>query len=171
MADLLKFGALDLATQFGWTWGDGSRQPSFGHVQLPKAHGEEYGRLFNAYRAWLRGMIAMDRPDWIYFERAMTNEHEGQSAAIILIGLTAMTLEICYERKIPWKHITAKSVRKHFCGHGGVKKEEVGFYCRQRGYEVSNHNAADSIALWHYAIENHHKALPRFELFPEGRAA
>ena len=32
MADLLKFGSLDLATQFGWTWGDGSRQPSFGHV-------------------------------------------------------------------------------------------------------------------------------------------
>jgi Holliday junction resolvasome RuvABC endonuclease subunit len=168
---MAKFLALDLATRTGWALRSAGGALQFGFEQLPPAHGEDYGRLFNAYRGWLRGMIAIDRPDWIYFERAMTNEHEGQSAAIILIGLAAMTLEIAYERKVPWKHIPVSTVRKHFCGSGKAKKEDVGYRCRQLGYEVSDHNAADAIALLDYAEHKHEMAMPRVELFPEGRAA
>lgn len=169
---MTKFLALDLATRTGWALRSArTGEVQFGFEQLPPAGGEDYGRLFNSYRGWLRGMIAVDRPEWIYFERAMTNEHEGQSAAMILIGLAAMTLEIAYERKIPWKHIPASTVRKHFCGSGKAKKPDVGYRCRQLGHEVSDHNAADAIALLDYAEHKHGLALPRFELFPEGRAA
>lgn len=165
-----KLLCIDHGSRFGWTFvaADGSMR--HGAESLPPAHGEDYGRLFNRWREWLRGMIAIDRPDVIWFERALVGEHSSQSAAIILIGMMAHTVEIAASKGIPWKHIGVSTIRKHFCGDGRAKKSDVGYHCRKLGIEVSDPNEADALALAHYAVA-HPTARSMPLLFPGTGAA
>lgn len=143
---------LDLATRVGWAVGCmGSDTVGFGAYQLPSADAGEFGRQFHAFDMWLSDMITTHDPSHIVMEAVLADRAPGQNAARTLLGLGAITELVAYRREVDVMEVHVSTVRKHFCGSGHAKKDDVGFQCRERGWMVADHNAADALAVLSYA--------------------
>jgi Holliday junction resolvasome RuvABC endonuclease subunit len=140
--------ALDLSKSTGWCSGRDLDDPVFGVLELPRGAEVTEGRAFNEYRKWLTGMVTIDRPTHIAFESPMLGGDVPFTAAYLLIGLAAITEQVAEEYGIDCSQAAVSSVRLFFCGDGRAKKDDVGFKCRQLGWPITNHNAADAAALY-----------------------
>jgi hypothetical protein len=143
--------ALDHGTNLGWSLGRGSSTPRWGSHRLPSPDGDAFGRVWRAYGDWLSDMITVHAPTLIVKEAPLINEHMGQQAARMLMGLDTLAEYITELRDVEVMDVHVATVRKHFCGSGHAKKDDVGFECRQRGWMVADHNAADALAVLSFA--------------------
>src|SRR5690606_35025400 len=119
----------------------GWEKPTWGVFELPRGDHVTEGRVFNEQRKWLSGMMDILRPDLVIFESPMLAGNVPITAAYLLIGMAAITEELCSDRGIDVAQAAVSTVRKHFVGHGRAKKDDVGWKCRQLGWQVSDHNA------------------------------
>lgn len=164
MADKIVL-ALDHGTNVGWAIGRGWSTPVWGSHRLPSPDGDYCGRTWRAYGDWLSDMITVHSPDVIVKEAPLAAQHKGAQAATILMKLDGICEYILELREVEAMDVHVGSVRLHFCGSGHAKKEDVGTECRQRGWMVADHNAADALAALDFA--RHALQLPR----PEGARA
>lgn len=174
----MRILALDIATNTGWAFADGEAAPRFGVVNLPKT-GEDLGRYGFAFHMWLADAITKLAPQLIVYEAPIL---AGLSTNITtlrkLYGLGMMAETVAHAREVPCKEENLGKIRTHFLGRGRVPrksddiKRAVVAECQRRGWAVTDHNAADALALLDLAraltIEGWAiKSAPLFE----GRAA
>lgn len=150
--------ALDLSKSTGWAFARGWSTPSFGVKEFPRNRGDyevPLGTVLRLFREWLLDMIALHRPDKLLYEAPIISGGGDLYKHMVLLGMAAMTECVCDEAGIDCYQESSATIRKHFIGVGRGKsadlKDAVGYRCRQLGWQVSDHNAADALAALAYA--------------------
>lgn len=153
----MRLLALDLATRLGFAYGDSARgNPVAGWHQLPRT-GDDIGAYAAAYHDWLRGMVAEAQPEMITFEEPIPTQagRTTQTTAIKLTGLCWHTEFFAKMKNIRCTQVHGNTWKKALTGSGKANKRmnpyPVLTACRQRGWDVTDDNAADACGVWYYA--------------------
>ncbi|HVI92302.1 MAG TPA: hypothetical protein VM659_28690 [Dongiaceae bacterium] len=137
----------DLSKSVGWAFAEDRLSPRFGCKEFPRGQYATTGQVFHKFRCWLVDEFIKWDPTDVAFEAPMFAGNAGE-VAYLLIGMAAITEELCNERGVPCYQQTPDEIRKHLLGfaRGNDIKGHVGFKLRQLGYDVVDHNAADALA-------------------------
>jgi hypothetical protein len=147
--------ALDLATVLGYAHGRPSGEPTWG---THKIAGHEAPSKRIAYRGWLSRMLKEVRPELVVFEQPPSIRWAGgktnANTILLLNALAQATEEWCLAQGVPCREVRAAQWKKAMCGSAKVTKRPYGPIesCRQRGWSVTDHNAADAIGIWLFAV-------------------
>lgn len=144
--------ALDLATFLGWASGPLCAAPDFGSHMLPST-GDDTGKFISAYDDWLNFKLDAILYDLVIFEAPSVFMKTTPVTIEKLVGLVTHTQLVCYRRGIRRRSANASQVKKHFTGKGNAKKDETVARARALGFRVTDDNAADAVAVWHWALE------------------
>ena len=154
--------ALDLATRAGWAFGAGDGRPfRFGTWVLPSGArdpAETWAGLMEA----LTDIFAVMQPTDVVIEAPLLAQasNSSQNTAVLLMGLASTARLFCYWRDIQPVLSRPGDVRKALCGNYYAKKPEIVSWCRARGYDVVDDNAADALLLLHHIIRPTASAWP-----------
>lgn len=140
-----KVLALDLGTTTGWAIRDECGL-DFGFENFSLKRGEGGGMRFLRFKHWLEQLLDdSDLPDVVFYELVMA--HKGADAAHIYGGLQAVLTTWCEENKVPYLGIGVGTVKKFWTGKGNANKEKMIAQAQQRGFDVTDDNEADAIAV------------------------
>ena len=159
---------LDIASAVGWAAGHIGTRPVFGSIRF--GDGAPPGQIFDDFDVWLWDKIDELQPEFIYRESAFISPKTNARTVQILYGLQALVLRACYRQKIVPRSATPMQAYEFFVGgklpskaipgetksqlkarRRNAKKTSTVFACKGRGFAVQDDNAADAVALWHYA--------------------
>jgi hypothetical protein len=144
--------SLDLAIRTGWCFGTAGSKPRWGAFSLGEVVDNDFGRIYAKLFQWLGDFVALEKPDRLVFEAPLPGPRQSSAnAARILLGAATVTELVCQLNSIGCREVAVSTVRKHFCGNGNAKKADVMEACARRGWQVTDHNAADACALWDFA--------------------
>jgi len=145
--------ALDLASRAGWAYGATSdRATGWGVWDLGSAAKVGHGAAYAVLADWLGDAFRLHRPSLVVMEAPLPPGGQTHAnTARLLLGYGAVVELLCYRWSIPLREQGAATVRKRVMGTARVEKPDIVRWCQARGYEVTDHNAADAIALWHFA--------------------
>ena len=162
----MKTLALDTATRTGWAFADSETypllmplqanvdeppQPQSGVVEFRAgADPEALGQYFFSFSSWLEKMCANFEIECLVFEQPFAGPKTHQATTRKLFGMAAeverrahILMAPCFQSLIP-------DIRKHFLGFTGARetmKNAVIDACRYRGWEVTDDNEADALAV------------------------
>lgn len=108
---------------------------------------------------WLRELVGVTGARAMAFEaplvRAGGNEFAGapsnRHSVILTVGLAFAAQVVASERGMVVHGVTVQDARKHFVGNRYAKKADVIARCQQLGWGITQHDAADSAAVWDWA--------------------
>lgn len=152
--------ALDSATTCGWAAGEPGGAPVWGSR---KFEGKATGQVIGMFRHWLNHLCYEHHPTLICFEspyvpRGASKIPMNPLTLRRLLGMAAMTEAVAWELRIRCNEATTLDVARFFIGTQRLKRDEKKLrtieMCRRYGWDVSNDNEADALALWHYAESN-----------------
>lgn len=144
---------LDLASVSGWAYGHASarltRPDAFGAWNLGK--GASAAR-WAALADQLGDTISMFQPSLVVFEAPLPPQAQTQAnIARLLWGLCTVAELICYRRSIECREQSAVQPRKQLIGKARPDKDQIVQWCRSRGLDITDHNAADAVVLWYFS--------------------
>lgn len=148
--------SLDLGTKFGWaTYKDG--EITSGNYDLsskPKVGRFEGGGIkFLRFERELERLIISSGPiDLISFEAVHRHVQGAVAAAHAYGGFLAILTKFCEQRDIPYEGYGVKEVKKSFTGNGAAKKGLVIQKANEFGFNVTDDNEADAIAVLHHTM-------------------
>lgn len=169
--------ALDLASTSGWAVGEPGMLLAHGSIRFA-AKGASHEAIFaNAYD-WMADKIAIYAPNLIVWEAPLsTSFKRGQTTTdvtTVLFGLPAVIGCCAFQRGIyDIRKAETRAVRLHFIGQNPkrqVAKPMVMRQCRAHGWDVTDDNEADALAIWSYqsSILNPSLAVRPTPLFMRG---
>lgn len=138
---------LDIAkAATGWAaWSPGT-PPEYGTERFGRY--SDLGAMLCAYSAWLGDLLRARGVQTVVFEAPYVRH---PNTAEALYNLTGTTEQVCKMRSIACYSEHVGTVRKHFIGNGGLRRDRakarVIEECRARGWEPPDDNAADALAL------------------------
>lgn len=143
--------ALDLAGTVGWAYGPVSAPaPVFGCWKLPKIGGE--GARYAGFENVLIEAMTRMQPGRMVLEAPLPLMAQSQAkVAQQQYTLRGLAYAEAYRAGIAISEVSADLVRHDLLGRSrfnGEAKKEVLHYCRQRGWVVPDHNAADACMVW-----------------------
>ena len=143
--------ALDLGTSMGWALRLGTDTHS-GTVSFRPSRYDGGGMRYLRFRSWL-DQLAVEHmlPEAVYFEEV--RRHAATDAAHVFGGLLATLTAWCEERCIPYQGVPVGTWKRHACGKGNASKDDVVAAIRERGFNPTDDNEADAIAILLWAIE------------------
>lgn len=153
--------ALDIATETGWCVGKPSAEPTFGFYRT--RDGGLPNKLID-FGNWLRQVIAQHQPELVAFEEPPNptwgagRGKKGTNATTILMlnALCTKAEEICAEQRLTCRSVSAGKWKKNMVGTSrfgkSVRPYPATESCAQRGWLVTNHNTADAVGVWLYAV-------------------
>lgn len=155
-ADAASFLALDLGTHTGWafypTTGvimSGSWDLSLDHRD-PRYLGHP-GLRYDRLRYWLDEFWKLEPPNLeVLYEQV--HRHAGAQAAHVYGGLLAHLQVWCMKRGIVAIPVGVGQIKKFWTGRGNATKDDMIAEARARGFDPSDDNEADALALMHYRI-------------------
>lgn len=149
--------ALDLATNTGWASRREAGVVSFGSFRLPKT-GDDVGEYLSVFHHWLIDIVACFDTEAlaVVFEAPILPKTTGIKVVRKLQGLAAHTEFVCNQLAVSrCMEVNNMSVRKHFIGSGGYKRDEAKrltvMQCTERGFKPQNDDEADALACLDYA--------------------
>jgi len=92
--------------------------------------------------------------DAVYFEEV--RRHAGVTAAHVYGGFLAVLSAYCEQHNIPYAGVPVGTIKRHWTGKGNASKADMIAAARARGYEPSDDNQADALALLDYAVVTWH---------------
>ncbi len=157
--------ALDTSTVTGWAAGRPGETPTWGERSFAGRGGN--GEVIGKFRHWVNQCCYELKPTLVVFE-APYIPRPGRGPkfggpppmnALTLRRLLALVGEVeavCWELRIRCVEATAPEISKFFLGNarqGGrdAKKAATIKMCGLYGWHTVSDNAADALALWHYA--------------------
>jgi Holliday junction resolvasome RuvABC endonuclease subunit len=138
--------ALDLGTTTGFCLGSQPGCLISGTWNLKPGRYDGGGMRFVKFRARLQEIHDSSPVGAVYFEEV--RRHAGTDAAHVYGGLMAVLQEWCEGHKIPYAGVPVGSIKKHATGKGNAGKPEMIAAMRELGFEPTDDNQADAIALW-----------------------
>jgi hypothetical protein len=144
--------ALDLGTTTGWALRASSGPINSGTVSFRPSRYDGGGVRYLRFRAWL-DQLADDAGhiEAIHYEEV--RRHIGTDAAHVFGGLLATLTSWAEERAIPYQGVPVGTWKRSVCRKGNAKKDDVIAAIRARGFNPSDDNEADAIAILLWAIE------------------
>lgn len=142
--------ALDLGTTTGFAWSAAKGSIVSGTWNLRPAKYEGGGMRFLRFRGELNLMHASAPIDQVVFEAV--RRHIGTDAAHVYGGLMGELSSWCEERKIPYEGVAVGTIKLFWTGKGNAPKEMMIAEARKRGYEPTDDNEADAIAILHWKL-------------------
>ena len=159
--------ALDLASVTGFAYGElpdslptildvasGVRIPQVLHGTFRSGTAASSdGKFFSNFFNWLEDQIIFHNPRLVIFEAPILrgNKTAAQTARR-LMGLATITDLVAHRRGVPLvREADLQTIKKHFAGHGHADKGAMIRRCHELGWVPEDDNAADAIALWHFA--------------------
>lgn len=144
--------SLDIATLTGWAVGPVGAEIPISGCQRITHPGADLAVTFHKFDHWLADLITVHDPSLIVFEAPVPRQNvHGFQTARKLLGLAAVCELVAYQREVECREAAVQTVRKHFCGNGRADKQDVIARCVARGWNVTDDNEADALALWDYA--------------------
>lgn len=140
-----KILALDLGTKTGWAI-KSQNQITSGTIEFKPSRFEGGGMRYLRFQKWLEEINQLTNGiNQVYFEEV--RRHLGVDAAHAYGGFLAYLTGWCEEKKIPYLGIPVKAIKKHITGNGNSKKELVKQAVKNLGFDPSDDNEADALAL------------------------
>lgn len=141
--------ALDLGTRTGYALFTNGGIVS-GVQNFTPSRFESSAMRFVRFRRFLAELHAADRIVHVVFEEV--RRHAGVTAAHAYGGFMAHLVEWCETNGIPCEGYPVGTIKKRWTGSGNASKDAMIAAARQRGYEVSDDNEADALAMLSMAL-------------------
>jgi len=149
--------ALDFGATLGWACRHADGNIAHGIAEFDDRGGVGYRWL--RLRAWLsRFKETCGAPiHAVYYEEVRFSVARGKvgrdgHASRVYGGFEATATCWCEQHRVPYKGIPVATIKKYIC-HGWAKKPEIIEAVRALGYEPTDDNDADALALLHLGIE------------------
>ena len=144
--------ALDLGTTTGWAVRNSRCRIVHGTAEFRPSRFEGGGMRYLRFGKWLDQTLEITGGvDAVYFEEI--RRHAGTDAAHVHGGLLATLTAWCEAQGIPYQGVGVGTWKRHACGKGNADKQAVIASMRARGFEPSDDNEADAIAILLWAVE------------------
>jgi len=152
--------ALDLASVTGFAVGSSCRVESSGHLdcRLGKGTGKFTGESFYDFYRWLSNLIEeqLGRHKEIItliYERPLCNFYNTVRIAHGLAAIVQMMEGSYLDEVIVNTDVPPATIKKYWTGSGRADKADMIAQAQREGYDVTDDNEADAIALYHYSQE------------------
>lgn len=145
--------ALDLGTTTGFAVSIAGDVTSGAELFKPQRF-EGGGMRYLRFKRWLSTLKHMmdDSVQAVYFEEVRS--HTGVDAAHAYGGFMATLTAWCEHHRIPYEGVPVGTIKKHATGKGNASKEAMLEAAKGRGYQPTDDNEADALALLHWAMEH-----------------
>ncbi len=143
--------ALDLGTNLGWALARAGRPPEFGGQRFPAEPGRE-GLRFQALRNWLHETKARcdawgDPLVQIVYERVSGGKWSSEAALAVSFGYRAVFQAWAEHHRLPYVPFAPQTLKARVCGDKRADKAAMLKAINARGFDTTDHNAADAIGL------------------------
>jgi hypothetical protein len=144
--------ALDLGTTTGWALRTADGLISSGTVSFRPGRYDGGGMRYLRFTNWLTELDRLSGPiAGIWFEEV--RRHVGTDASHVFGGFLA-PLTACGElRGVPYEGVPVGTWKRRVCGKGNANKAAVISAMRARGFNPSDDNEADALAVLIWALE------------------
>jgi len=152
---------LDLGTQTGWallTSSVAGFNVLSGVWDFRPGRFDGAGLRYVRFRAQLIKLLASSDVDVVFFEEV--RRHVGADAARVYGALFGVVTGLCEEHKIPYEGVPVGTIKRSWTGKGNASKDLMLAEAVERGYQVTDDNEADAIALAHYAHDRDGVEIP-----------
>jgi Holliday junction resolvasome RuvABC endonuclease subunit len=136
----LKILALDIATKTGW-----ATQTTSGTWDLKPQSGESVGMRVIRFKAKLREIIEVERPDVVIYERPAGRSIRAIQTQSEMIGVL---IDYCHTLNIEYASVSPAEIKKHATNRGNCSKGDMVAAAKAKWplTEIVDDNCAD--ALW-----------------------
>ncbi|WP_103035292.1 crossover junction endodeoxyribonuclease RuvC [Castellaniella caeni] len=110
------------------------------------------GQRWFRYRSWLSALIEREQIHVVTFERVVFG-HSSASASDAYGGFKALTEMVADAHHCDLSSVAVPTIKKHWTGSGRAKKPDMIAEARRRGFRPDSDNAADALAILHWAID------------------
>jgi hypothetical protein len=144
--------ALDLGTTTGWALRAHDGLIASGTVSFRPSRYDGGGMRYLRFTNWLTELDQLSGPiAAIWYEEV--RRHAGTDAAHVYGGLMATLTAWAELRGVPYQGAPVGTVKKHATGSGNAGKPAMIAAAHARGFNPSDDNEADAIAILLWAIE------------------
>ena len=144
--------ALDLGTTTGFALKTASGAIASGTVSFRPSRYDGGGMRYLRFRGWLDSIAADSGiPGAIHFEEV--RRHVGTDAAHIYGGLLATLTAWCEQRGIAYQGVPVGTIKRFIAGKGNADKAAVIAAVKARGFNPTDDNEADALAILLWATE------------------
>lgn len=109
------------------------------------------GQRWLRYRSWLSALIDREQIHAVTFERVVFG-HSSASASDVYGGFRALTEMVADSHSCDLSSVSVPTIKKHWTGSGRADKAAMIAEAKRRGFKPTDDNAADALAILHYAI-------------------
>ncbi|HQT03380.1 MAG TPA: hypothetical protein PLU46_00170 [Thiotrichales bacterium] len=142
--------ALDLGTTTGWALTQNGQIHSGSQSFKPQRF-DGGGMRYLRFQRWLNELNQVENPiAMVVFEEV--RRHVSTDSAHAYGGFMATLTSWCEAQKIPYQGVPVGTIKKHATGKGNASKEEMIAAARAKGFNPSDDNQADALALLDWAI-------------------
>lgn len=144
--------ALDLGTTTGWALSSLKTGTVSGTMSFRPGRYEGGGMRYLRFRSWLNEINTRSASiDAIYFEEV--RRHAGTDAAHIYGGFLGHLCSWCEAEMVAYEGVPVGTIKRFISGKGNADKQAVIAAVRARGFNPSDDNEADAIAILLWAME------------------
>lgn len=143
--------ALDLGTQLGWSTRDANGVIRHGSISFHAKRTDGAGQRWLKFAAHLSSLKrSLGEIHVCYYEDV--KRHIGTQAAHAFGAFESHLQVFCDVNRIRLESVGVGQIKKSWTGNGAAKKEAMVSEAKRRGFNPADDNAADSLAILHYAI-------------------
>lgn len=144
--------ALDLMSALGWACRADDGVICYGTETFQTAQVASPGMKWMRFRNWLKRIRQEGKPEFVFYEevRGFPAKNRGRDSKIYY-GFETTLLAFCAAAKLESQGVTPQTIKKFIAGSGAASKEAVISAVKALGYQPTDSNQADAIALLLYA--------------------
>lgn len=144
--------ALDLGSITGWALCSADGTIVSGTMSFRPSRYEGGGMRYLRFRSWLNELASRaGQIETVHFEEV--RRHAGTDAAHIYGGFLGHLSSWCEAELVAYQGIPVGTWKRFICGKGNADKQAVIAAVRARGFNPSDDNEADAIAILLWAME------------------
>ena len=142
--------ALDLGTFTGYALRSPEGRITHGTQHFMQRRKWHPGQRWSDYRAWLSKLIETEQVTLIAVEDV--RRHNGTTAGHVYGAYRSMTEMVAQQHNIRMAPVGVGVIKKSWTGKGNAAKVDMMSEARLRGFSPVDDNAADALAILHWAI-------------------
>ncbi len=144
--------ALDLGTTTGWALRNPRGRIISGTADFKPHRFEGGGMRYLRFERWLDETLRLAGDiEAVYFEEV--RRHIGVDAAHVYGGFLAGVTAWCEEHAVAYQGVPVGTIKRFIAGKGNADKAAVIAAVRERGFNPTDDNEADAIAILLWATE------------------
>ena len=143
--------ALDLGTHTGYAVRRRDGTVIHGTENFTPRASWSPGQRWTRFRSWLSVLVVNEQIHHITYERVIFG-HSSASASDVYGGFRALVEMVADNHNVALSCVSVPTVKKHFTGSGRADKAAMIVEARRRGFRPVDDNAADALAVLHWAI-------------------